>query len=95
LDHPSQIFDRIRRQKARPALARRDWSAPAPAPAPIPAADRPAPPTAPAPATMPSQPPAPSPAPSPATPPAPAPTRGHALYTQLMRSHDRMGTRHV
>lgn len=85
MDHPSQIFDRICRQKARPALARRDQSAPAPAPAPIPAADRPAPAPAPSPVT----PPAPAPAPT------PAPTRGHALYTQLMRSHDRMGTRHV
>ena len=49
----------------------------------------------------------PSPAPAPTAPtavtaptepvrPAPQPAAGgHALYRQLMRSHDRMGTRHL
>ena len=119
MDHPSQIFDRIRRLRARADLPRqgRDASTPRVAPAPaqfhaaaappanprhgaIPRADRPAP------AAIPT-----AAAPSPAVPPTPAalaeapaqsppglpprPARGHALYSQVMRSHDRMGTRHL
>ena len=90
MDHPSQIFRRILQQKARPALCRQGRDAVAPAP--IPAAPRHAP------TENPSQPPTP-PMPSdanPPEPPAPArPVRGHALYSQVMRSHDRMGTRHL
>ena len=61
-------------------------------PAPQPLSDR-----APAPQPVAPQAPAPSPAaaPTPAPTPAPRPTGGHALYTGLMRSHDRMGTRHL
>jgi len=43
---------------------------------------------------------APAPQASPASQPTQAPQarpapRGHALYSQVMRSHDRMGTRHL
>ena len=150
LDHPSQLFDRIRRQKARPALARQGGGGVAPAPvrpAPTPAADAPAL-TAqgfngiPAGSVSPTQGFNGNPAssvsqiqgfgngisagpvslmqgfgngnpassvspiqragndisagpdsPEPAAPARPA--RGHALYSQVMRSHDRMGTRHL
>ena len=38
MDHPSQLFSRIRRQKARPDLPRQGYATVAPAPAPIRAA---------------------------------------------------------
>ena len=91
LDHPNQLFNRVRRRKARPALRQngRDGVAPAPippaAPPMKPAADA-APPAQPA---APTECPA-SPAPAPRRPPG-----SHALYSQIMRSHDRMGTRHL
>ena len=113
MDHPSQIFDRIRRLRARADLPRqgRDAATPrvAPAPAQFPAAA--APPANPRPGAIPrADGPAPAAiptaaAPSPAAPaeaPAQSPpgipprlARGHALYSQVMRSHDRMGTRHL
>ena len=68
-------------------LERRQASAPV-RPAPI--QPTPAAPVTPAPAPQSPPPPA---APAPARPPAPQP--GHALYRELMRSHDRMGTRHL
>ena len=81
MDHPSQLFRRIRRFRARPDLPRRAPEVPAPAPIRIPDAPAPAPIRAPE---------APPPEAAPAAPP-----RGHALYSQVMRSHDRMGTRHL
>jgi hypothetical protein len=86
LDHPIQVFNRIRRRKARPDLPRPGLEPVVPAPV--------------QPASVPSQPPAPSipVAPATATTESAAPTRpprGHALYSQVMRSHDRMGTRHL
>ena len=96
MDHPSQIFSRIRRQKARPPLPRqgRDIPLPSPAPAEMPFPAQP--PSVPAQAPAPTPAPTPTPASAPTQPPAPAkPARGHALYSQVMRSHDRMGTRHV
>ncbi len=95
MDHPSQLFSRIRRQKARPNLIRHGQDGVAPTP--IQTAVR-------TPAYVPPQPQAASPdAPRsdaardlPSSPAAPLrPARGHALYSQVMRSHDRMGTRHV
>ena len=95
MDHPDQLFSRIRRQKARPALLRQGQNGVAPAPMRA---------TVPARASVPSQPPAAPPNPPqpavadepPGSPPAPPrPVRGHTLYSQLMRSHDRMGTRHL
>jgi len=94
LDHPSQLFNRIRRQKARPALLRQGQAGVAPTPIQT---------AAQSPASVPPQPPASTPDPPqsaardlPASPAAPArPARGHALYSQVMRSHDRMGTRHL
>lgn len=48
------------------------------------------------PAPSPAQPPAREPVkPSPAPEETPRGARGHALYSQLMRNHDRMGTRHL
>jgi hypothetical protein len=95
LDHPSQIFSRIRRLKARPTLFRHEPHDVAPAP--IQTAVQ-------APACVPPQPPAASTDPlqspvdrdltaAPATPVRPA--RGHALYSQVMRRHDRAGARHL
>ena len=85
MDHPSQIFSRIRRRKARPDLPRQGRAGVAPAPTPLLAA-----PATPAPEAPPTPEPA---APTPRT--APRPAGGHALYSQIMRSHDRMGTRHL
>lgn len=90
LDHPSQLFNRVQRRKARPALGQngRDGVAPAPirpaAPPMKPVAD------APQPTIVPPAQPAASPSPAPRRPPG-----SHALYSQIMRSHDRMGTRHL
>ena len=56
-----------------------------------------APPRPPVPAADPTQ-PSPTPEPAPVPPErrvAPQPIGGHALYRALMRSHDRMGTRHL
>ena len=85
MNHPSQLFDRIRRQQAHRPSSPRDSRAPAPAPAQPTAA-----PAAPRDLSTPPHPDAP-------TPPAPATRRptGHGLYSQVMRSHDRMGTRHL
>ena len=101
MNQPRQIFSRIRRQKARPASPCADRR-PAPAPAPVAPSD---------PTPTPSQasaPPKPAPAvtpgpaqarPAPAAPPAglstARPAGSHALYSQVMRRHDRMGTRHL
>ena len=86
MNHPSQLLRRIHRQQARDLAPRRDAVAPMPAPAPI----------APAPAAKAPEVPSPQ-APAQGTTPAPALRRqkGHALYSQVMRSHDRMGTRHL
>lgn len=98
MNQPRQIFSRIRRQKARPAYPCADRR-PVPAPAPVAPIDpTPAPPQASAPA--PANTPVPAPArPSPAAPPAglstARPAGSHALYSQVMRRHDRMGTRHL
>ena len=83
MDHPSQVFRRIRRRMARPDLPRPGLEPVAPSPI-QPASVQP-------------------PTPAPTVPPTPAPTdagpsrppRSHALYSQVMRSHDRMGTRHL
>ena len=116
MDHPSRLFDRIRRQQARPILPRRDPGSATPAPVPAvshatmpPRAASPAiprtPPLSPAPGAYSTAAPAPIAPVSPAGPaddsaapvpaPAPRPARSHTLYSQIMRSHDRMGTRHL
>ena len=61
---------------------------------------RPAPatPIVPVPAPLPAQSPIPGPEPALSTPSrrvVPQPIGGHAIYRELMRSHDRMGTRHL
>ena len=65
----------------------------------IPRADDPVPSAVPSPSTQAPASPAPvvpAEAPSHASPGIPPrPARGHALYSQIMRSHDRMGTRHL
>ena len=66
------------------AIPRADDSVPSAVP--TPSTQAPAAPAHVAPAEAPSQ-------ASPGIPPRPA--RGHALYSQIMRSHDRMGTRHL
>ena len=95
LDHPSQLFSRIRRQKARPTLLGHGQHGVAPAP--IQTAGQ-------APACFPPQPQAastdspqsPLDRDLPASPANPIrPVRGHALYSQVMRRHDRAGTRHL
>ena len=90
MDTPRSLMKRIRNSAAHPIPA----GAPrVPVPAPIDPAPRiptPTPDAGPAPDA-----PA-APVPRPAAPtPCPVPARGHALYSQLMRSHDRMGTRHT
>lgn len=88
MNPPSQIFDRIRRQKARPMKL-----APSirPAPAPAPTAVQPAPQPAPAPAGMTAPPPSPAPAAPPAGMTTARPAGSHALYSQVMRRHDLAG----
>lgn len=83
MEHPTQLFARIRQRKSRPGL--KDSAAPARQVAPAPAS---------IPAPTPSAPPPREATPTPAAPPAQRHT-GHALYRQVMRSHDRMGTRHL
>ena len=102
MNQPSQLLRRARQQRNRNLPDPRGFRPPAPAPAPaaIPSQSAPVPPTTPVP------PPTPVPtlpeAPTAAVPPAPAPVAqrpnrpsGHALYSEIMRSHDRMGTRHL
>ena len=100
MEHPSQLFDRIRRRKARPDLPRQGGIPVVPAPI-QPAVSQ-------APASVEPSPPVdrPSPPPTapvqgvglqllPSTPSQARPARSHALYSQVMRNHDRMGTRHL
>ena len=76
---PSHLLSRARLRASRVGTPRRSPEPPRPAPVPA--------------ATPVSEAPAPTP---PDRPEAPArPPRGHALYSQVMRSHDRMGTRHL
>lgn len=90
MDTPRSLMKRIRISAAHPLPADAPC-APVPAPVvPTPRAPAPVPEAGPAP----DAPAAPVPRPSAPTP-CPAPARGHALYSQLMRSHDRMGTRHT
>lgn len=102
MDQPSQLFNRVRRRKARPALRQngRDAVAPAPiqpsAPSMKPTADASRPTAAPQPMFgPPAQPAAPAERPAAPTPALRRPPGSHALYSQIMRSHDRMGTRHL
>ncbi len=81
MEHPGQLFNRIQRMKAHAAPTQPGNLPRQVAPAPIP-------PSAPVPPAPPAVDPAPTPAPAP-------PRTGHALYSQIMRSHDRMGTRHL
>ena len=95
MDHPSQLFNRVRRHKARPALGQngRDGVAPVPirpaAPLMQPTAEAPG-------SATPDAPQSDAARDLPSSPAAPLrPARGHALYSPVMRSHDRMGTRHI
>ena len=82
MPYPSQIFSQIRARKARPSPGTRAATPPPVAPAPAtPPQD-----TAPPQQAMPVQPPAPE------SPVARRPA-GHALYSQVMRRHDRAGRR--
>ena len=100
MNNPRDILAQIQRRQAHrdARLASGAPRTPAPAPisagspvAPAPAADAPvARPVPPAPTAQ-----AGAPTPEPAAQPAPRPASGHTLYRQLMRSHDRMGTRHL
>ena len=88
MSHPREILNLIerRRRHAQPLS-----NAPrTPAPAPV----APVVPTPPAPPAQPTSPVAPTPPVAPVQP-VPRPVGGHALYSELMRSHDRMGTRHI
>ena len=85
MNDPREILNRIqRRRRGAP-----DPVAPrTPAPAPVaPTASQ----AAPGPQAAPVR----QNAPAPNASPVPRPAGGHALYSELMRSHDRMGTRHV
>ncbi len=82
MNHPSHLFDRIRRQQARRPSSPREFRPPVPAPtAPMNAPGEPEDITEPRRIDAP--------------PPAPRRPAGHGLYSQVMRSHDRMGTRHL
>ena len=108
MNDPRQLLTRARMHKNRTVLVRPDIR-PAPAPTPTsvpPMANLSANPAPSAPSPVPAGPsttnsgPVPTPpAPAPAAPPAgmttARPAGSHALYSQIMRSHDRMGTRHL
>ena len=83
MNDPREIMKRIeRRRRHLPGSDAPRTPAPTPvAPAPVPQN-----PTAPPSPAIPQNPPA---------QPVPRPVGGHALYSELMRSHDRMGTRHL
>ena len=97
MSHPREILNRIQRQRAQP---RPGQDARVPAPAPAGGLSPAAPPVSSAPSIPPDPPAARTPQapPAPSVPPlqpVPRPVGGHALYRELMRSHDRMGTRHL
>lgn len=83
MSDPSELFRRARRRQAE--LSRPTQPTRIPAPAPAGQAAPVAPPKTPEPHARPDAP----------RVPVPRPAGGHALYSQLMRSHDRMGTRHL
>ena len=87
MSEPRELLNRAHRRKIRATPALRGATPVAPAPAPMSATPTPVP------SPMPASRPAPGPAP--ARQVAPRPAGGHALYSQVMRSHDRMGTRHL
>ena len=94
MDRPSQLFDRIRRQKARPGAAQHFPEARIPAPV-APQVPAPAHQVSPAAADSAAQ-PTPTPRePATARPTTARPAGSHTLYSQVMRRHDRMGTRHL
>lgn len=109
MNNPSQLLNRARLQKSRDLPPRRSANVPVPAPLPPsapPSAAVPAAPACqcdavpPAPSFVPAAPASPAPDASPAPRPSgdaasPRRPQGHALYSQIMRSHDRMGTRHL
>ncbi len=98
MSQPRQILRRIQRQQRQKADAPRSLAGFPPHPSPPATASEPNAPRTPAPAPIPAAPiPPPQPMPQPVaqTAPVPRPGGGHALYSELMRSHDRMGTRHV
>ena len=85
MSHPREILNRIerRRRHAQPLSNAPRTPAPAPvAPVASPPQGTSTSPVAPTPPVAPVQ-------------PVPRPVGGHALYSELMRSHDRMGTRHI
>lgn len=109
MSHPRELLKRARTQQARrtppeptrvPAPAPVAQVAPTAPTAPVASVAPVAPvapvtsvtPIAPQPSAIPANPPRPAPAVQPAPVPRPA---GHALYSELMRSHDRMGTQHL
>lgn len=80
MDHPSQLLRRVRQRRTRPAPQANDGAPPAPAPV----------------APAPAQPGAsPEPMIEPAVPRAVRRAGSHALYSEVMKRHDRMGTRHL
>ncbi len=107
MSHPREILNRIerRRRHAQPLSNAPRTPAPIAPAAPVapiaPAAPVapavPVPPLTPVQPTSPVQPAAQVSQTPQAAPvqPVPRPVGGHALYSELMRSHDRMGTRHI
>lgn len=93
MNDPREILMRIERRRRHlpgPGAPRTPAPAPvAPAPQAVPVPQNPTVPQNPANS---QNPPAPQAAPA---QPVPRPVGGHALYSELMRSHDRMGTRHL
>jgi len=96
MSNPSEVFRRIRRRNA--GFLRQPGSPSPTIPAPAPAGGlAPAAPTPPGKSAPPSSTPwdAPSRPTADGRRAAPPSASGHALYSELMRSHDRMGTRHL
>lgn len=101
MSNPREVMQKIRRRQQAGQPTANAPRTPAPMPA------SPVQPVAPIPRVSPAPVQSTSPAPAPVAPvqpnppsadqPAarPIPHSGHALYSELMRSHDRMGTRHL
>ena len=92
MSNPRELMNRIQRRGGNLPPACRQVRVPAPVPV---GQTTSAPPqSAPTPQAM--QPdPVPAPQPAPARPTTARPAGSHALYSAVMRSHDRMGTRHL
>ena len=92
MSNPRELMNRIQRRGGSLPPARRQVRVPAPVP--VGQATSAPPQSAPTQQATQSD-PVPAPQPAPSRPTTARPAGSHALYSAVMRSHDRMGTRHL